>query len=246
MRYSSSHPHCVRLVEVELDAVERRGRRARSDRVRRDRAGRPWARTRRGGTRPSSAYLRVAASAACSSRACSVASPTWRAASAAKNGEGSDSRRPTSPPARAHRGPGAAPRRSRSSSRRATRLRGWRCESGTLLHAARDDLPVVVGIECHEVEAAADPLHRAADDAQRAQLLVAHRAARRRARVVRASRRRRCGRDRSSPAHRASARERVAVELDRAPRCASGEKSVSSCSWPAMPASVASIGSSAA
>ena len=74
----------VRLVEVELDAVERRGRTARSARARPGRGDRPRARTRRAGTRrvartPSVATLGRGSASARVVRA-------RRAASATKNG----------------------------------------------------------------------------------------------------------------------------------------------------------------
>ena len=80
-------------------------------------------------------------------------------------------------------------------------------------HALGDRLPVVVGVARHEVEGHAHGLHRAAEDAQVAQALAGVVLGRARARAVRASPRRRCGRRRSAIVGGVERAQRGAVEL---------------------------------
>ena len=121
-------------------------------------------------------------------------------------------RRPMSPPAPRTRAPGAAPRRAlaRHPSRSAASMLA--SDAGHARHALGRDLPVVVGLEAHEVEALPGRLDRAADDRGRRAAARRLRTARRRARAARSSRSPRAGRRRTPaaprPARRASSRTR--------------------------------------
>ena len=155
----------VRLVEVEIDPVERGGEQlvaVAADRVVRVR---PAARTRRVGTRRASRTRRSQRRP----RRASAASSGRRA----RRGCGRTvCRRPRRRPASAHASawrraattPCATPSRS-VASMLAKRV-------GHAFHARARDVPVVVGLEAHEVEALPDLLHRAADDPQRAEVFL--------------------------------------------------------------------------
>ena len=141
--------------------------------ARRDRAGRPWVRTRRGGSARARAYASVGRGRVRSSSACSFGSPSWPATSATKNGVPSASsppqvaaccaqpsawRRAATMPA-LHALRAARPRSSRSTRARARGAAAATSQSCSVSYAIRS-------------KQRADLLHRAADDAQRAQLLA--------------------------------------------------------------------------
>ena len=155
MRCSSSHPHSYVSSRSSSMPLNARARTARSARGRRDRAGRPRARTRRGGTRPSFAYGGRASLGCFGDGALHDAcrSPRGGRRACEKNG-GRRRRRPTSSACRAQP---SAWRRARDESP-ADPCAQRRLEAGDGTRApasmrAASDLPVVVGVERHEVEA---------------------------------------------------------------------------------------------